>query len=146
MNTNRLVVLVAGLGRPRRLVLIASLRLHGYRTLEAEDGFEALQVVIGGPVDVLIAEEEMPGLTGRELIEVIRKHGAVRHFLLVSDAPQSHATGPGQDILVAPFDPDQLLLRLQEALLDPNRSPPAASLAVSTEIITVRQKKNMAGG
>jgi hypothetical protein len=36
-------------------------------------------------VDVLLTDDEMPGLTGRELIGIMRKHRAVVHCLLNSE-------------------------------------------------------------
>jgi CheY-like chemotaxis protein len=99
---NGSVVLIAGLGRKRGLPLIAGLQSHGYETLEAQDGFEALQTAIDRAVDVLIADDEMPGLTGRELIGIVRKHRAIRHCLLISDSSM-------------PFEPGQLLVKIRKA-------------------------------
>jgi CheY-like chemotaxis protein len=101
MYKNRSVVLVVGLGSRRR-PLIAALECHGYETLEAQDGFGALQMAIDRDVDVLITDDEMPGLTGSELIGIVRKHGAVGHCLLLSD-------------LGSPFDPEQVLLKVRES-------------------------------
>jgi two-component system chemotaxis response regulator CheY len=116
MNRNKSVVLITGLGS-RRLPLIAALQRHGYETLEAECGFEALQRTIDRNVDLLITDDEMPGLTGRELIGIVRRHGAVGHCLLISD---SVAVGAGEStdgkaggFLVAPFEPEQLLLKIR---------------------------------
>jgi two-component system chemotaxis response regulator CheY len=124
MNKDKSVVLIAGLGCARRLPLIAALQSHGYETLEAEDGFEALQTAIDCDVDVLITEDEMPGLTGRELIGIVRKHRAVGHCLLVSDADQI----PGIDtafmdsqagFLCTRLEPEQLLSKIREVFPQP---------------------------
>src|SRR5471030_1359670 len=115
MNKNTSVVLITGLGGARRLPLIAALQRHGYETLEAECGFEALQRMIDNNVDVLITDDEMPGLTGRELIGIVRKHGAVGHCLLISDLDQI----PGDGFLVAPFEPEQLLLKIRAVFPGP---------------------------
>jgi DNA-binding response OmpR family regulator len=120
MNRNKSVVLITGLGLSRRLPLIAALQRHGYETLEAECGFEALQMTIDRDVDILITDDEMPGLTGRELIGIVRKHGAVSHCLLISDSDQILAAGDAEftdgkasGFLVAPFEPEQLLLKIR---------------------------------
>jgi DNA-binding response OmpR family regulator len=120
MNRNKSVVLITGLGLSRRLPLIAALQRHGYETLEAECGFEALQMTIDSDVDILITDDEMPGLTGRELIGIVRKHGAVGHCLLISDSDQIPAsdaefTDKASGFLVAPFEPEQLLLKIRAA-------------------------------
>jgi DNA-binding response OmpR family regulator len=72
-------------------------------------------------VDVLITEDEMPGLTGRELIGVVRKHRAISHCLLISDTDQISAGGPAliggtASFLVAPFEYEKLLGRIREAV------------------------------
>jgi DNA-binding response OmpR family regulator len=116
MNRNKSVVLITGLGE-RRLPLITALQLHGYETLEAECGFEALQRTIESDVDVLITDDEMPGLTGRELIGIVRRHRAVGHCLLISDSDQipgdAEFTDDKAGFLVAPFEPEQLLLKIR---------------------------------
>jgi two-component system, chemotaxis family, chemotaxis protein CheY len=117
MNRNKSVVLITGLGSSRRLPLIAALQLHGYETLEAECGFEALQRTIDSNVDLLITDDEMPGLTGRELIGIVRRHRAVGHCLLISDSDQipgdaEFTDGKAGGFLVAPFEPEQLLLKI----------------------------------
>jgi two-component system chemotaxis response regulator CheY len=101
------------------LPLIAALQRHGYDTLEAEDGFEALQTAVDGHVDVLITEDEMPGLTGRELIGVVRRHRAIGHCLLIADSNQIPAgdTAFADDkagLLASPIEPEQLLIKLRE--------------------------------
>jgi CheY-like chemotaxis protein len=118
MNRNRPVVLVVGLGHSRRLPLIAALQRDCYETLEARDGFEALQMAIDREVDVLVTDDAMPGLTGRELIGLVRKHRAARHCLLVSDPCQilggyTEFDDGKPSFLVSPFDPEQLLLKIQ---------------------------------
>jgi CheY-like chemotaxis protein len=83
----RSVALVVGRDDSRRLPLIALFQSRGYETLEAQDAFGALQMAIDHHVDVLITDSEMPGLTGRELIGIVRKHRAIHCLLLV--APDS---------------------------------------------------------
>src|SRR5450432_83349 len=124
MNRNRSVVLVVGLDRSRELPLIAALERHGYETLAARDGFEALQTAIDRDVDVLITDDEMPGLTGRELIGIVRRHRAVGHCLLISDSDQipgdaEFTDGKAGGFLVAPFEPEQLLLKIRAVFPGP---------------------------
>jgi CheY-like chemotaxis protein len=105
MNGNT-SVLITGLGRSRLRSLTAVLQRDGYEILEARDGFEALQTAVSRVVDVLIAGDEMPGLTGGELIGIVRKHRAIAHCLLIS--------GPDQ-----PFEPEQLLIKIRQGFPAP---------------------------
>jgi CheY-like chemotaxis protein len=121
MNKNRSVVLIAGLGYSRRLPLVAVLQRQGYDTLEAEDGFEALQTVVDRDVDVLITEDEMPGLTGRELIRVVRRHRAIGNCLLIADSNRvpvvDTAVSDGKVcVLVSPIELEQLLNKIREGV------------------------------
>ena len=51
----------------------------------AEDGRAALERFRAhGPYDVLLIDEEMPGLTGRELLGIVRKEGYRVPALLIS--------------------------------------------------------------
>lgn len=118
MNTTRSVVLVASLSHSRRLLLLTVLQNNGYETLQARDGFEALHSAVGHKVDMLIAEEEMPGLSGRELIGLVRKHRVVTHCVLISDSdrrPNCTSANCKDNFQTVPFEPELLLVRVNQA-------------------------------
>jgi DNA-binding NtrC family response regulator len=52
--------------------LTLSLRPGGYRVLEAGSGEEALSLLRAEPVDVVVSDHVMPGMTGLELLARIR--------------------------------------------------------------------------
>jgi two-component system chemotaxis response regulator CheY len=56
-----------------RKVIINALSKFGYKTLEAGDGAEALTVLDGRNVDLLITDFNMPKMDGAELITTMRK-------------------------------------------------------------------------
>lgn len=90
----------------------------GLRALEAYSGREALDILErGDPVDLLITDYAMPGMTGVELADKARQ--------LRPHLPVLLATGyddlPGGEVsdlprLGKPFQPADLLARLQQAL------------------------------
>ena len=45
---------------------------EGYRTLRAESGAAALDLLRGEPVDVVLTDLMMPGLSGQELLKGVR--------------------------------------------------------------------------
>jgi CheY-like chemotaxis protein len=129
MKRNKSVVLIAGLGTSRRLLLINALQRHGYETIEAQDGFEALQTAIDRSIDVLIADDEMPGLTGRELIGIVRKHKAIGHCLLTSAGDKitigdTAYTDMNAPFVMAPFEPERLLTKIDGYCAHPSRLAP----------------------
>ena len=50
-----------------RSIVVAILSEPGYTVLSASDGYEAIRVLVGRSVDLLIADIKMPGLDGFEL-------------------------------------------------------------------------------
>lgn len=55
-------------------VVERTLRFAGYRTVVASSGAHAIQVAAGLPsVDLLVTDERMPGMTGDELAQHLRK-------------------------------------------------------------------------
>jgi CheY-like chemotaxis protein len=72
----RLRVLVAEDEAPLREILAEGLRDEGFEVVVAADGAEALDLYTGeGPFDVLLLDEEMPRLTGRQLLARLREQG-----------------------------------------------------------------------
>ena len=106
----------AGVRRLAREVLSR----YGYRVLEAGDGNEALRVAGAheGPIDLLLTDVVMPGMSGAELAE--------RFHALRPEAPVLYASGyadeavmrlgirDGVPFLQKPFEPDDLVRRVRE--------------------------------
>jgi PAS domain S-box-containing protein len=66
------------------------LRLHGHEVSTAETGPEALEILKDHPVDIAFCDLGLPGMSGYELAELIRKDSALRGIALVA------LTGYGQ--------------------------------------------------
>jgi CheY-like chemotaxis protein len=114
VNKIKAVVLVVGESHEWRLPVVTILQRGGYVTLEATNGFEALQTAISNCIDLLISDDEMAGLSGRELIGIVRRHGAIARCILVSNAPEDAQGLPeNTEVLAAPFQPDELLGRVR---------------------------------
>jgi two-component system chemotaxis response regulator CheY len=66
-------ILIAEDFQTSRRVIVNTLSKHGYKTLEAGDGVEALEQFDGRPIDLLITDYNMPNMDGAELVEKVRK-------------------------------------------------------------------------
>lgn len=93
----------------------------GYRTLEASNGEEALDVMQREYTDLIIADIMMPVMDGYELVYAIRSSGADTPILMVTakgefeDMKRGFMSG-SDDYMVKPVNVRELVLRV-EALL-----------------------------
>jgi CheY-like chemotaxis protein len=100
------------------------LELGGYTILEAGDAAEALAIEAthGGPIDLLLTDIVMPGLTGAELARRLgprRPRMKVLYmsaFTLVDIQNQRIHLDPGVPILAKPFSVDALTKKVRELL------------------------------
>ena len=99
---------------------------NGYTVLTAGSGTVALSLLEerAKPVDLLITDVVMPGMSGRELARTVAEMGLSRRTLFVSgytdDAIVQHGIlEPGLALLNKPFSPDALLLKIREVLDGP---------------------------
>ena len=114
-------VLIADDERSIRKLVGAILAQDGYEVMEANDGFEALQIAANTPPDLLVTDILMPGMSGPELIFRLKERGTVDRFLLLSgysgDALDTvHGLHERVPFLQKPFTPERLLAKIREAL------------------------------
>ena len=95
----------------------------GYTVLEAEDGPGALRVMEqrGAPVDLLLTDVIMPGMSGRQLADRLLEAQPDLKVLFMSgytdEAISQHGVlAEGVSFLEKPFTPDLLLQRVREVL------------------------------
>jgi two-component system chemotaxis response regulator CheY len=93
-----------------------ALRRGGYEVLEAADGVEALAVLEGHAVDVLITDQNMPNMDGLQLTRAVRaqpRWGRLPILVLTTDADptlkQAGREAGATGWLQKPFDPVRLL-------------------------------------
>lgn len=102
------------------------LRLNGYTVISAADGESALAAAErnGRPVDLLLTDVMMPGMSGRELAREMARRGLASRTLYMSgytdDAIAEHGVlQPGIAFIYKPFTVDALALKLREVLDGP---------------------------
>jgi CheY-like chemotaxis protein len=92
------------------------LRRQGYEVVTAEDGFAALQILRGAQPDVLIAELSVPGMSGFELLSVVRTRFPAISVIAMSNE-YTAATVPPEALCDAflPKTPNLLFELVEEA-------------------------------
>jgi len=93
----------------------------GYEVQTLTNGFEAIDFVKEHPVDVVLLDETMPGITGLETLQKIKEVNAQVPVVLITknetenlmdDAIGSQIT----DYLIKPVNPNQVLLSLKKII------------------------------
>jgi len=99
------------------------LAAEGYRTIEAESGLDAIAAAARhpDPIDLLVTDVIMPGMTGPELAERLQARIPSMKVLYVSGYPHELIENHGGSVREAgfvakPYVPDALLFKVQEIL------------------------------
>ena len=98
-----------------RQILSFSLKAAGYGVIEAVDGQDGLNKAKQQQVDMVLTDQNMPGMDGRSLIRALRKmkgYQSVPILMLTTESgdemkAQGRAAG-ANGWLVKPFDPARL--------------------------------------
>src|SRR5690349_1402525 len=100
---------------------ILFLKNKGYEVNDLTNGFDALDFLKENPVDVVLLDETMPGITGLETLSKIKELNAQIPVVLITknetenlmdDAIGSQIT----DYLIKPVNPNQVLLSLKKII------------------------------
>jgi two-component system chemotaxis response regulator CheY len=125
MDKNKMSILIVEDFATMRRIMRSILREAGYpHVMEADDGMSALRKLRGERIDLVIADWNMPNMTGLDLLKVMRSDEALRGipFLMVTaegkkdniiEAIQSGASS----YLVKPFTPESFSQKIQEILV-----------------------------
>lgn len=91
----------------------------GYRVTVAHDGVAALEADLRDPVDAVITDLAMPGMGGRELVELLRARRPGLPAIIVSGYAGDEDLGGRQTIVFSkPLSLALLMRRLGELLAD----------------------------
>ncbi len=121
MTTREKTVLVVDDDLEIAQALVRALRQHGYTTLVANDGLEALELIHDNQIDVLLSDIDMPGMDGVTLAMRVReaKPHVVR-ILLTGNARLDTALlainrGEVHRYLTKPWVPAELVRTIDDA-------------------------------
>ena len=105
-------------------LIAASLSISGYESVPCFDGNEAVHLVRNEEFDLILLDIMLPGLDGFQVMEKIRETGTPVIFLTamgdVSDRVKGLKSG-AEDYIVKPFEPLELLARIEIVLRRFNR-------------------------
>jgi len=98
-----------------------TLRREGYEILTAESGAEALEALAREPVDLVLSDQKMPGMSGTQLLgEVARRHREVARLVLTGwpeEIPPAERESLGIRALIPkPWDDGELKETLRRFL------------------------------
>lgn len=131
-----------------------ALRNEGYRILTAGSAAEAITLLEREPVDLLVADIDMPGMTGLELVERARRDwpGVVRMLLTgdasIESALQAINEGEVHRYLTKPWSNVDLRRILRQALVrldELRRAAVADRAAVGREALLADLERAHAG-
>ena len=114
---------------------------EGHAVESAGDGHAALRLILGGNFDLLILDAMLPEMTGFEICHAVRREGFAGAIIMltalgqVRDRVEGLRTG-ADDYLVKPFDPDELLARIDALLRRLHRNIPEAADRVGFGTVT----------
>lgn len=113
-------ILVVDDEAPMRKLLTSNLKISGYTVQAAADGTEALQLIEGHPFDLLLLDLNVPGPSGLQVLESLRRTAATP-VLIVSgrsrerDKLEAFDRG-ADDFVIKPFGILELLARVKALL------------------------------
>ena len=124
-------VLVVDDSRAHRRLLSRSLQKWGYETIEADSGEAALEICQSGPIELVVSDWMMPGMSGIEFCRLFRDlvRGQPAYFILLTAQTEREVLAKGlesgaDDFLSKPFSNIELRARLRagERVLSAHRA------------------------
>lgn len=106
-----------------RAFLEVTLKLGGFEVISASDGEEAIDAAVREQPDLVVMDVMMPKLDGFSALNELRQDGRTSHIPVIlltaksqqEDKIDGFAAG-ADDYITKPFDPDELVARVQATL------------------------------
>ncbi len=117
------VILVVDDDDDIRMFLDVTLKLAGYEVVQATDGEEGLQKAIDANPALVLMDVMMPKMDGVTAVRRLRLDGRTSHLPIIVLTAKAHAddkivglAAGADDYITKPFDPDELIARVQSTL------------------------------
>lgn len=100
---------------------ILFLRSRGYEVTTANNGRDALGLIASHPFDLIILDENMPGLTGLETLSRIKQLLPHTPVIMITKSEEENIMNQAignkiADYLIKPVNPNQILIALKRLL------------------------------
>lgn len=97
------------------------LKMKGYDVATANNGRDALEMVATRPFDLIILDENMPGLTGLETLQRIKEFDPHIPVIMITKSEEENIMDQAvgnkiADYLIKPVNPNQILLSIKKNL------------------------------
>jgi len=131
--------------------ITSCLAASGFEASSQHDGPAGLAAAMGEPFDAITLDRMLPGLDGLELVKALREAGSDTPVLMVSalsdvDDRVDGLRAGGDDYLIKPFAPKELVARLEVLLRRHSRSQVETRLQVADlELDLVKHEARRAG-
>lgn len=60
------------------------LHVHGYKTFSTENGFEALQIALDNPIDVVLMDIQLFEISGLDIIKMFKKNNRLKNIPIIA--------------------------------------------------------------
>ena len=107
----------------RRMIAKSLSNIHRTTFEEAENGLEAIERLVLGPVSLMVLDLNMPEMHGIEVLKFVRSRPAYRSMPVVvlttrgDDISQADALAAGASLyLTKPFSPEELESKVRQLL------------------------------
>ncbi len=117
------VVLIVDDDEDIRMFLDVTLKLAGFEVQQAADGEEGLQKAIEDRPAIVLMDVMMPKMDGITAVRRLRLDGRTSHLPIIVLTAKAHAddkiaglAAGADDYITKPFDPDELVARVQSTL------------------------------
>jgi DNA-binding response OmpR family regulator len=121
-SSDKQLILVADDDRSVASVAQTYLLLAGFESVIADSGEEALAKAIELKPDLVVLDVMMPRMDGYEVCAKLREDGRTQHIPVIFlsaktlRADRVYGLTIGDDYIVKPFDPDELVARVRAVL------------------------------
>ena len=106
-------------------VVAIKLRHNGYEVISAENGAQALDLVLQEKPDIIVTDVQMPVMTGPEFVQKLRQNDQTKDIPVIMLTARSFTIEDEQKeslqisgCLSKPFSPKELLRSIEDILYD----------------------------